>query len=100
MRGPLAEGQSAEPECWRTNDEDAHQASHGGHAMPCGVEATHGRPAGVAANHARKVGGTGAGKGRRGNWCRLIYRLLDRGQSAESANRQLQALWELLEALL
>ena len=26
--------------------------------------------------------------------------LLDRGQSAESANRQLQQLWDLLEALL
>ena len=26
--------------------------------------------------------------------------LLDRGQSAESANRQLQDLWDLLEALL
>jgi hypothetical protein len=26
--------------------------------------------------------------------------LLDRGQSAEAANRQLQQLWDLLEALL
>ena len=26
--------------------------------------------------------------------------LLDRGQSAESANRQLQELWDLLETLL
>jgi hypothetical protein len=26
--------------------------------------------------------------------------LLDRGQSAEAANRQLQELWDLLEALL
>jgi hypothetical protein len=33
-------------------------------------------------------------------FAKALAELLDRGQSAESANRQLQALWELLEALL
>ena len=37
--------------------------------------------------------------------CVMLYakataELLDRGQNAEAANRQLQELWELLEALL
>jgi hypothetical protein len=33
-------------------------------------------------------------------FAKAIAELLDRGQSAESANRQLQELWSLLEALL
>jgi hypothetical protein len=33
-------------------------------------------------------------------FAKAVAELLDRGQSAESANRQLQQLWDLLEALL
>jgi hypothetical protein len=33
-------------------------------------------------------------------FAKALAELLDRGQSAEPANRQLQALWDLLEALL
>jgi|GEM_PF-3822602 len=33
-------------------------------------------------------------------FAKAVAELLDHGQSIESANRQLQQLWELLEALL
>jgi len=33
-------------------------------------------------------------------FAKAVAALLDRGQSAEAANRQLQELWDLLEALL
>ena len=33
-------------------------------------------------------------------FAKAVAELLDRGQSAEAANRQLQDLWNLLEALL
>jgi hypothetical protein len=33
-------------------------------------------------------------------FAKAVAELLNRGQSAEAANRQLQELWDLLEALL
>jgi len=33
-------------------------------------------------------------------FAKAVAELLERGQSAEAANRQLQELWDLLEALL